>query len=163
MVDSGTNTSKFYRTYAITGLRNDTDGKDFDVVAFHWGRIGSAGQWQVKETAPGFAAYDARDKMEAKLKKGYDRHPQGDGQLSIVPEEIIGKMKATSQVYSTSLDLGTMLSSAQSMTVALIEGRASAADVVNLRERAKQAKVLQTELEGRLEALQMLVVAGVGA
>jgi len=162
MVDPSTNTSKFYRTYAITGLTHD-NGHAFDVVGFHWGGIGTKGQWQVREVGPGHALHDAAAKMDTKRSNGYSAHPSGDGDLSIVPEEIIPKMpNAGSRSYSTSLDLGTMLSTAQSMTVDLIEGRATAADVVNLRERAKQAKQLQTELEGRLEALQMLVIAGVG-
>lgn len=161
MVDPSTNTSKFYRTYAISGLERE-NGEMFDVVAFHWGRIGTKGQWQVREVGPGHAIGEARAKLETKRSNGYSRHGDGDGELSIVPEEIIGKMPQAGARYSTTLDLGTMLSSAQSMTVDLIEGRATAADVVNLRERAKQAKQLQTELEGRLEALQMLVVAGVG-
>ena len=162
MVDASTNTSKFYRTYAVTGLQHD-NGEAFDVVAFHWGRIGTKGQWQVREVGPGHALSEARSKLDTKRSNGYSAHPNGDGELSIVPEEIIAKMPhAGTRSYSTSLDLGTMLSSAQSMTVDLIEGRATAADVVNLRERAKQAKTLQTELEGRLEALQMLVIAGVG-
>lgn len=161
MIDPGTNTSKFYRTYAVSGLQRD-NGEMFDVVAFHWGRIGTKGQWQVRQVAAGHAVGDARAKLETKRSNGYSRHPDGDGELSIVPEEIISKM-GEAKSYSTSLDLGTMLASAQSMTVDLIEGRANAADVVHLRERAKQAKQLQTELEGRLEALQMLVIAGVGA
>ena len=160
-VDAATNTNKFYRTYAVTGLQRDS-GEMFDVVAFHWGRIGSKGQWKVETLPAGRAASVAREKRATKQRNGYLEHQAGGAMLSIVPEEIQARM-GESKSYSTSLDLGKMLADAQTMTVDLMEGRATAKDVAMLGERARQAEALHQDLTGRLAALQALVVAGVGA
>ena len=160
-VDAATNTNKFYRTYAVTGLQRD-NGDFFDVVAFHWGRIGSKGQWKVDTLPAGRPTSAAREKLASKMHNGYLSHPQGDATMSIVPEEIQARM-GESKSYSVSLDLGKMLADAQTMTVDLMEGRATAADVAMLGERARKAEALHQDLTGRLAALQALVVAGVGA
>lgn len=157
-VDASTNTNKFYRAYRVEGV-TDENGRLRAMAVFHWGRIGTKGQWKAEHLPEGRSAQAVEAKLKDKQKNGYQSYRVVE--MDVMPEELYRFLNAGDDAGNESLDLVSMLTAAQKMTVDLMEGTATAKDVVHLRERAKRAAELHDQLEGRLQVLQLLVMQGV--